>query len=163
MAPAPRLTGDRLANFGVDLSLVEAGASKEALFAAYPAIREYQQDQVDRARQDGVLWSVTGRPLRARWEKGRPDPLHGRGELRRPGERRRRAPGRDGQRPAGAARLDDPDRPRRARPGGREDRAEEAAAFLPASMGAAFSELFPGAPLNGLVEARVAQCWAHAK
>jgi DNA polymerase family A len=95
--------------------------------------------------------------------KGRPDPLHGRGELRRPGERRRRAPGRGGQRPAGAARLDDPDRPRRARPGGREDRAEEAAAFLPASMGAAFSELFPGAPLNGLVEARVAQCWAHAK
>jgi DNA polymerase family A len=70
MAPASRLTGDCLANFGVDLSLVEAGASKEALFAAYPAIREYQQDQVDRARQDGVLWSVTGRLLRARREKG---------------------------------------------------------------------------------------------
>jgi hypothetical protein len=30
-------------------------------------------------------------------------------------------------------------------------------------MGAAFSELFPGAPLDGLVEAKVVRCWADAK
>jgi DNA polymerase I len=163
MAPASRLTGDCLANFGVDLSLVEAGASKEALFAAYPAIREYQQDQVDRARQDGVLWSVTGRLLRARREKG--------GQIRYTV-----AVNYAVQASAADVLLDAMANVQRALPGSmiltvhdelvlevEEDRAEEAAAFLPASMGAAFSELFPGAPLNGLVEARVAQCWAHAK
>jgi DNA polymerase I-like protein with 3'-5' exonuclease and polymerase domains len=44
-----------------------------------------------------------------------------------------------------------------------EHRAEEIAALLPAYMGAAFSELFPGAPVNGLVVVKIAHCWADAK
>jgi DNA polymerase I-like protein with 3'-5' exonuclease and polymerase domains len=43
------------------------------------------------------------------------------------------------------------------------DRADEAAAFLPACMGAAFSELFPGAPLTALVAAKTGSCWAGLK
>jgi DNA polymerase I-like protein with 3'-5' exonuclease and polymerase domains len=44
-----------------------------------------------------------------------------------------------------------------------EHRAEEAAALLPAHMAAAFSKMFPDAPLTGLVAAKVGACWADLK
>jgi DNA polymerase-1 len=58
------------ANFDIELSIGEAAAAKEALLSAYSGVRDYQRDQAERAQQEGVLWSVAGRPLRARWEKG---------------------------------------------------------------------------------------------
>jgi DNA polymerase-1 len=151
------------ANFDVELSIEEAGAAKEALFRAYPGIRDYRRDQADRAQQEGMLWSVAGRPLRARWEKG--------GQIRYTV-----AVNYVVQASAADTLLVAMANVDRALPGSMiltvhdelvcevdEARAEEAVAFLPASMGAAFSELFPGAPLNGLVAAKIAHCWADAK
>jgi DNA polymerase I-like protein with 3'-5' exonuclease and polymerase domains len=45
----------------------------------------------------------------------------------------------------------------------RADQAGRAAEILPQAMIDAFVETFPGAPLNGLVEARIGANWAEAK
>jgi DNA polymerase-1 len=151
------------ANFDVELSIEEAGAAKEALLNAYPRVRDYQREQADRAQQEGVLWSIAGRPLRAQWAKT--------GEIRYT-----IATNYGIQSSAADTLLLAMKNVERALPGVMVlsihdelvlevdgDRADEAAAFLPACMGAAFSELFPGAPLKGLVAAKVGACWADLK
>jgi hypothetical protein len=44
-----------------------------------------------------------------------------------------------------------------------EDRAEQAKQLLQAAMKQAFSEYFPNAPVDGLVEAGIAKAWGEAK
>ncbi len=151
------------ADFGVELSIEEAGAAKAALLNAFPGIRDHQCEQADRAEQDGVLWSIAGRPLKAAWEKD--------GTIRYTV-----AVNYAVQASAADVLLLAMADVERALPGSMilsvhdelvlevpEDQAEEAGAFLTAGMGAAFSELFPGAPLTGLVAAKTGECWADLK
>jgi DNA polymerase I len=151
------------ANFGIELSIEQAGAAKAALLNAFPGICDYQREQADRAEQDGVLWSIAGRPLRAAWEKD--------GAIRYTV-----AVNYAVQASAADVLLLAMANVERALPGAMiltvhdelvlevpENRAEEASAFLSATMGAAFSELFPGAPLAGLIAAKVGRRWADLK
>jgi DNA polymerase-1 len=154
----------RIARVPVDqVTPEQRKAAKAALLDAFPGIREYQREQDDRAKQDGVLWSVAGRPLRAVWEKD--------GTIRYTV-----AVNYAVQASAADVLLLAMANVERALPGAMiltihaelvlevpEDQAAEAGVFLAAYMGAAFSELFPGAPLAGLVAAKVGACWADLK
>jgi DNA polymerase I len=148
------------AHFGVDLTLEQAGAAREAFLNRYSGVRRYQRRQADVGRASGVVRSVLGRPLRAEWEKE--------GRLRYT-----QCVNFPIQSSAADVMLLAMANVDRAMPGTTvlqvhdelvlevpEDRAGEAAAFLPACMAAAFSELFPGAPMTGLVKVKVAPAGA---
>jgi DNA polymerase I len=150
------------ASFDVELTLEEAAAAKAALLDAFPGIREYQRDQADQAEHDGVLWSIAGRPLRAAWEGGT--------------IRYTVAVNYAVQASAADVLLLAMANVEQALPGVMvlsvhdelvlevpEDRAEEVCALLPAYMAAAYSELFPGAPLHDLVTAKAGASWGDLK
>jgi DNA polymerase I len=55
------------AKFDLELSLEESAEIQTAFYRMYPAIRSYQEEQHRRGRF-GVLYSIAGRPRRARWQ-----------------------------------------------------------------------------------------------
>jgi DNA polymerase I len=161
-AGAKRLRASAWDSYGVDLTIEEAAAAKAALLDAFPGIREYQRDQADQAEHDGVLWSIAGRPLRAAWEGGDIDYTQ--------------AVNFAVQASATDVLLLAMANVDRALPGALvislhdelvlevpEDQAEEVCVLLPAYMAAAYSELFPGAPLQDLVTAKAGLSWGDLK
>jgi len=150
------------ANFDVDLTIEQAGAAREAFLNRYPGIRAYQWRQADVAEATGVVRSVLGRPLKAEWENGR---LKYTQAVNFPIQ----ASAADVMLIAMAA-------VERALPGTMvlqihdelvlevpEDAAEQAATVLDTAMVAAFAELFPDAPLAGLVKTKIVNIWSDAK
>jgi DNA polymerase I-like protein with 3'-5' exonuclease and polymerase domains len=63
-------------DYGLDWSLEQAEAVRNAFFELYPAIRPYQREQADRARNLGVLYSVAGRPRKKHLGTNRRDLVH---------------------------------------------------------------------------------------
>jgi DNA polymerase-1 len=159
---AKGLRASAWANFDVDLTLEQAGAAREAYLNRYPGIREYQRRQADRAEATGVVRSVLGRPLKAEWEGGR---LRFTQSCNYPIQ----ASASDVALVAMAA-------VERVFPGAMvlqvhdelvlevsADGAEGVAECLATLMTNAFAELFPQAPLTGLVKTAAVKVWSDAK
>jgi DNA polymerase-1 len=159
---AKGLRASAWANFEVDLSIEQASAAREAFLNRYPGIREYQRRQADLAEATGVVHSILGRPLKAEWEGGR--------------LKYTQAVNFPIQSSASDVMLIAMAKVERAVPGALvlqvhdelvlevpEDAAEQAAAELDTAMVAAFAELFPDAPLAGLVKTNIVQAWSDAK
>jgi DNA polymerase I len=159
---AKGLRASAWANFDVDLTLEQAGAAREAYLDRYPGIRDYQRRQADLAEATGVVRSALARPLKSAWEGGR---LRFTQSCNFPI-----------QASASDVALVAMTAAERALPGAMilqvhdelvlevsEDSAEGAAECLAALMTDAFAELFPQAPLAGLVKTAVVRVWAEAK
>ena len=125
----------------------------------YAGVRRYQQHQADLADAAGVVRSVLGRPLRAEWEGGR--------------LRYTQAVNFPIQSSAADVMLVAMAKVERALPGAMilqihdelvlevpADAADAAADSLAACMAEAFSDVFPDAPVLGLVDVATRPCWA---
>jgi DNA polymerase I-like protein with 3'-5' exonuclease and polymerase domains len=150
-------------NYDLEWSLGEAERVRSALFAAYPGVRPYQNARAEEARVNGVLYSISGRPLRPEWE---PDGTLWFTTCCNFGI----------QASAADVLLEALIRVDRALPGALvlsihdeillevpEDDAEAAAATLIECMTEAFAKWFPDAPTRGLVEAKIGRCWKELK
>jgi DNA polymerase I-like protein with 3'-5' exonuclease and polymerase domains len=150
-------------DYGLTWSFDEADAIRNSFFDLYPAIRPYQLEQNRRAKRDGVLYSVAGRPRRAIWE---PD-----GEIWFTDCCNYAV-----QSSAADVLLDAMARIDRVLPGTlvaslhdellllvEEDQAERAAEVLVEQMTAAFIRWFPNEPTTGLVSAKICRSWDEAK
>ena len=150
-------------NYDLDWSLGEAERVRSLLFATYPGVRPYQQARADEARANGVLYSISGRPLRPEWE---PDGTIWFTSCCNFGI----------QASAADVLLEALVRVDRALPGALvlsihdeillevpEAEAEAAAATLAECMTEAFTKWFPDAPTKDLVEAKIGRCWAKPK
>jgi DNA polymerase I len=150
------------ANFDVDLTLAQAGAAREAFLCRYPGVRAYQRRQGDLAEAAGVVRSVLGRPLKAEWEGGRLRytqavnfPIQASAAdvmLIAMAEVARALPGALALQVHDELVLELP-----------EAAADAALGTVDALMTMAFADVFPGAPLAGLVKAKVATAWSEAK
>jgi DNA polymerase I-like protein with 3'-5' exonuclease and polymerase domains len=58
--------------YRIEMSEAEAQSWKDRFYDRYPQLRAWQQRTADEARVTGVLRSVAGRPLRAEWEPVQP-------------------------------------------------------------------------------------------
>ena len=58
--------------YRIDMPVEEAERFKARFYARYPQLRRWQSRTADAARVTGVLRSVAGRPLRAEWEAVQP-------------------------------------------------------------------------------------------
>jgi DNA polymerase-1 len=147
------------------LALEEAERIRAAFFHRYPRLRDWQRENEDRAQRTGLLRSIKGRPLRAEWEYG--------GKLRwtvccnYPV-----------QSSAADLVLDAMARVHRALEGfdaslamqvhdelvveAAEKTAPEVAELLVEHMTAAWVELFPEAPAQGIVDIRTSPVWAKS-
>jgi DNA polymerase-1 len=147
----------------MELTFTEADELRDGFFVTYPAIRPYQFEQAQQARELGVLYSIAGRPRRAAWE---PD-----GEIWFADCCNFAV-----QASAADVMLDAMVRVDRALPDTlvasvhdelvllvEEDRAEAAAEVLDEQMTAAFSRWFPDAPTEGLVDVKSVTRWSDAK
>jgi DNA polymerase-1 len=56
--------------YRVEMPIEEAETYREAFYARFPRVRQWQRETADTARALGELRSVIGRPLRAEWEGG---------------------------------------------------------------------------------------------
>jgi DNA polymerase-1 len=68
-AGARTIRASAWSKFDIDMSLKEADDAKAAVLRTYPAILPYQQRQAELGLNARVIHSVSGRPLRADWEK----------------------------------------------------------------------------------------------
>jgi DNA polymerase I len=148
--------------FRIEMTEAEAEHWKLAFYQRYPRLRQWQSEMADLARATGVLRSVAGRPIKAAWERG---------ELRWPvtcnfpvqsssADVMLRAMARAHEALPGDLILQIHDELVCEVP---EDQADQVAADLTAIMSESFVHFFPTAPVNGLVTAKVVQCWADAK
>jgi DNA polymerase I len=148
--------------YRIEISEAEAQTYKNAFYARYPRLRQWQNETAEAARSTGVVRSVLGRPLRVEWENG---------ELRwtttcnfpvqsSAADVMLVAMAKVADALPGALILQVHDELVLEVP---EDEAEQAAAVLDAWMVAAFAELFPGAPLAGLVKVAICKSWSEAK
>ena len=55
-------------DYGLDWTLEQAAAIRNAFFKLYPAIRPWQRARGRDAELLGEVWSIAGRPRRAAWE-----------------------------------------------------------------------------------------------
>ena len=149
--------------YSLDWSFEQADVTRDSFFRLYPAIRPYQNEQANRARGEGVLYSIAGRPRRAVWELD--------GQIWFTDACNYRV-----QSSAADVLLDAMAQVDRALPGTLvasvhdelvlevdEDRAEQTAAVLSEQMTAAFAQWFPDAPTLGLVDVKVVHAWSEAK
>ena len=151
------------ADYGLDMTIGEAERARAALRGRYPELIAWQRQTVDEAEATGLLRSVLGRPLRAEWERG------GRIRYTLACNFRVQSSAADvllvamAKAAAALAGLDaelilqvhDELVLEVA-----ETDADAARGRLVEAMREAWLEVFPGAPDTGLVDARVAKCWA---
>ena len=152
--------------YRVDMTQADAQAALCAFFEAYPAINPWQQRTYHLAQETGVLRTWSGRPIRGAW--------HPRGELWWNKTCNHPVQGScDDAALIAMARIE------HALAGldaelimmvhdefvveAAEERAEAVAAIVEEQMTRAFTEVFPEAPTEGLVEAMVVHSWADAK
>jgi DNA polymerase I-like protein with 3'-5' exonuclease and polymerase domains len=148
------------------MTLEDANAALAAFFEVYPAIHPWQQRTYHLAQDTSVLRTWSGRPIRGAW--------HPRGELWW-----NKTCNHPVQGSCADAALIAMAAIERALVGpdaelimmvhdefvveAAEDRAEVAAEVVEREMTAAFAEVFPEVPTNGLVEGKAVRCWADAK
>jgi DNA polymerase I len=149
--------------YKLELTEVEVQAYKDWFYTRYPRLRTQQSRLADEAQATGVLRSVIGRPLRAEWEPG--------GQLKWT-----QCCNFPVQSSAADVMLLAMARVHAALAGldarlilqvhdellieAAEDCAAEVAALLEREMTAAYLELFPDAPVRGLVDVATRTCWA---
>jgi DNA polymerase-1 len=157
------LVASAWARYRVELSEAEAQLYKDRLFARYPRLKQYQIETAEIAQATGVLRSIVGRPLRVEWEPS--------GELRWTQCCNFPTQSSAADVVMGAmitvhAALENLDARLLLQIHDEllvecaEALAPEVAQLLEQHMTAAFSELFPGAPIVGLVDVAIRQCWA---
>jgi DNA polymerase I len=154
------------ATYGVDMSLAEAEAARAALRARFPTLLAWQQRQISIGRWPGILRSKLGRPIRAEWCEG--------GEIGYS-----RSLNFAVQASACDVLLVALAKAAKALAGldaqillqvhdeivveASEAVASEAGARLAEAMADAWAEVFPGEPVDGIVEVKTVKCWADAK
>jgi DNA polymerase-1 len=150
-------------DYGLDWTLEQAEAIRDAFFQLYPAIRFWQRARGRDAELLGEVWSIAGRPRRAAWEP--------KGELWYTTALNHGVQG------SGAdVLLDAMARVDLELPGTlimplhdelllevAADRAEQAADVLAEQMTAAFVQWFPNAPTVHLIEVKTIFRWNEAK
>jgi DNA polymerase-1 len=153
------------ANFGIDLSLEQADAARTAFLDRYPGVRRFQQRQADIGKASGTVRSRLGRPLKSEWEGGRlrftqscNHPVQGSAadavlvamtrlvELLHANDAHLILQVHD-ELVVEAA----------------ESEAPAVERIMVAVMTEAFAELFPEAPLDGLVKVKTVRVWSDAK
>jgi DNA polymerase-1 len=148
--------------YRVEMDEVEAQRWIDQFYARYPRLRQWQQENYTRASRTGVIRSICGRPLRAEWEYGQ---LRWQKTCNFPV-----------QSSAAAVMLLAMARVHAALVGlaahmilqvhdellieATEDTASRAATIVEENMVAAYQELFPDAPVGGLVDVAIRKCWA---
>jgi DNA polymerase-1 len=144
----------------------EARAYREAFYARYPRLRQWQNETARAAEATGVLRSAVGRPLRAEWEAPRglrwtlccnfPVQSSTADAMMVAMARVHAAlEGRDAQL---ILQIHDELVVECA-----EHEGPAVEALLVEHMTAAWLELFPDAPINGLVDVATRQCWAKPR
>ena len=143
-------------NYRIDLPLAEADRARTAFFGRYPALRPWQHRMADASQATGVVRTVLGRPLRAEWEHG--------GRIRYTTACNYPVQGSAAdvmllamaRAPAGLVLQVHDELVLECA----EDEADSAAGQLMEAMVSAFAEMFPAAPVNGLVDLRIGKSWA---
>jgi DNA polymerase-1 len=152
--------------YRIEMTEAEARAYREAFYARYPRLRQWQNETARAAEATGVLRSAVGRPLRAEWEAPRGlrwtlccnFPVQSStADAMMVAMARVHAvlEGRDAQL---ILQVHDELVVECA-----EHEGPAVEALLVEHMTAAWLELFPDAPVNGLVDVATRQCWAKPR
>jgi DNA polymerase I len=151
--------------YRIDMSEAEAQQWKDRFYDRYPQLRAWQNRTANEARVTGVLRSVAGRPLRAEWEPIQPlkwtlccnYPVQSSAADVMLLAMARVHAALEGLDAALILQIHDELVVECA-----EAEAAAVAAVLKEQMTAAYLELFPGAPVLGLVDVAIRKCWAKA-